>query len=202
MSPPSPGDSPDPGHPTLALLEIESLAAGYVAADQVVKAAAVTLLRLEAVTPGKILLVFTGPLADVEMGLAAGHASAGTDLIDELLLPHVHPGVLAAWDRAPGAVGEALGLIECGTVAAGLLASDRAAKAAGVALLSFRVARGIGGKTLTLFTGPLHEVEAALDAGSAAARSRSALVRGVHIPRAHPDLVLKMAHDSAKGDSQ
>lgn len=202
MTPPTPGAAPAPGHPTLALLEIDSLAAGYVAADQVVKAAAVTLLRLEAVSPGKLLLLFTGPLADVETGWAAGRGSAGTDLVDELLLPHVHPDVLEAWDRAPGGPDEALGLIECRTVAAGLLATDRAAKAAGVALLTFRVARGIGGKTLTLFTGRLHDVEVALEAGSAAARSRSALVRGVHIPRAHPDLVLKMAHDSAKGDSQ
>lgn len=197
----SPGAPAAAGSPTLALLEVGSLAAGYVAADQVVKAASVTLLRLEAVTPGKLLVLLTGPLADVEVGFAAGRAAAGDDLHDELLLPDVHPAVLPAWDRPPGAPMEALGLIECRTVAAGLLAADRAAKAAGVRLLAFRVARGIGGKTLLLFTGRLHDAEAALDAGAAAARGRSGLLAARLVPQAHPDLAAKMAADAAGRDS-
>jgi microcompartment protein CcmL/EutN len=201
VTPKSSWAPPLSGSPTLALLEIDSLAVGYVAADQVVKAAAVRLLRLDAVTPGKLLVLFTGSLGDVEVGFAAGRAAAGDDLRDELLLPDVHPAVLPAWDDTPGAPGESLGLIECRTVAAGLLAADRARKAADVELLALRVARGIGGKTLLLLTGRLSETEAALDAGARAAEGRSALLRSRLVPQAHPDLAAKMADDRERGVS-
>jgi microcompartment protein CcmL/EutN len=199
VTPKSPGAPAAADFPTLALLEIDSLAVGYVVADQVVKAAAVTLLKLDAVTPGKFLVLFTGPLGDVETGFAAGRAAAGEDLLDDLLLPDAHPAVLPAWDEAPGAPGESLGLLECRTVAAGLLAADRALKAADVALLSLRVARGIGGRVLILLTGRLHDTEAALDAGARAAEGRSALLRRRLVARTHPDLAAHMVADRHRG---
>jgi microcompartment protein CcmL/EutN len=178
--------------PALALLEIGSLAHGYLVADRLVKVAAVELLAVEAVSPGKLVILSAGREADVEEAHMAGRREAGDDLIDELYLPNAHPslrGAIAATITAPI---EALGLIECRTVASGILSADAAAKASPVRLLTFHAARGIGGRTLLLFTGPLHDVEASREAGSRPAEQRGHLHRSVIIPSVHPDLVDRM----------
>ena len=190
-------DVPEPGRPdtpTLALLEIGSMAIGYVAADAMVKAAAVELLAIEPVTPGKLLVLVTGSVAAVEIALDAGRAVAGGQLLDELFLPQVHPDVAAVLGLAPTGAIEALGLFECRTVAAGLLSADAAAKASGIRLLTILAARGIGGHTLTLFTGTLHDVEASLAAGTSVLAGRGGALAAVVIPRAHPDFIERLLH--------
>lgn len=189
MNPPAarPASRPSP-HPTLALLEIGSLARGYVVADALAKTAAVQFLMVNAVTPGKLLVLYTGPLADVELAHAVGLRQAADDLIDQLLLPQADRQILTALEAEPSGTIEALGLVECLTVAAGLLAADAAAKAAPVRLLSLRAARGIGGRTMMLMTGRLSDVEAALAAATRAAELRQALHRSLIVPSLHPDL--------------
>jgi microcompartment protein CcmL/EutN len=192
-----PPDVPEPGRPdtpTLALLEIASLAVGYVAADAMVKAAAVELLAIEPVTPGKLLVLVTGSVAAVEIAQEAGRAAAGAHLLDELFLPQAHPDVGAVLGLAPTGAIEALGLVECRTVAAGLLSADAAAKASDIRLLTILAARGIGGRTLTLFTGSLHDVEASLAAGTSVLSGRGGALAAVAIPRAHPDFIERLLH--------
>ena len=192
----TPSDTPTPGEkpvtPTLALLEIASLARGFVVADALVKAAGVQLLAVEPVTPGKLLIVYSGSVAAVETAQDAGRRIAGDDLIDEMLLPQAHPDVAAAIGMSPTGDIEAMGLFECRTVAAGLVSADAAAKASDVRLLSIHAARGIGGKTLVLFTGTLHEVEASLEAGTRVLAGRGGMLVAVAIPRVHPDLVERL----------
>lgn len=177
---------------SIALLEVASIAQGYAVADSLVKTAAVRLLEVEPVTPGKLLILYGGPLAELETAHDRGTRLAADDLIDQLLLPRVHPDVLRAVDAPGGAVGEALGILECSTVAAGLLAADGAAKAAAALLLEIHPARGIGGKTTILLTGAVADVEAALDAGGRLAEARAALVRKVLIPGAHPEFAARL----------
>jgi len=181
-----------PATPTLALLELSSLARGYVVADALVKTAQVELLAVEPVTPGKILILYSGALAAVEMAHAVGRRLAADDLLDELLLPRAHPDVAAALGMSPTGTIEAMGLLECRTVAAGLLSADAAAKASGIRLLSIHAARGIGGKTITLFTGSLHDVEASLEAGTQILTGRGGVLTAVAIPSVHPDLVERL----------
>jgi microcompartment protein CcmL/EutN len=194
----TPADAPGAPHrlesPTLALLEIGSLAVGYLAADAMVKAAAVELLAIEPVTPGKLLVLHSGPLAAVEIAQEAGRLAAGAHLLDEMLLPQAHPSVAEVLGLAPAGVIDALGFFECRTVAGGLVSADAAAKASDIRLLTILAARGIGGRTLTLFTGSLHDVEASLAAGNAALAGRGGALAAVVIPRAHPDLVERLIH--------
>ncbi len=182
------GSAPRARTDSLALLEISSIARGYVVADALVKAAAVTLVTVEPVTPGKMLILYHGSVAELETAEAAGLAAAGTCLIDRLLLPLVHRDVTAALRRRGGSVSEALGILECGTVSSGLLAADAAAKASDARLLEIHAARGIGGKTTILLTGILADVNASLDAGSALASERGTLIERATVARAHPDL--------------
>lgn len=163
-----------PTGPALGLLELESLARGVVVADALVKRARVALAVAEAVTPGKYLLVFTGPEAEVEEAFHAGRAAGAHLVLDALHLPHVAEPVLAALlEGAAAEVGpdDAVGIVELHTVAATLRAADVALKSARVRLTHLHVARGIGGKGWFTVAGVQHDVEAALDAAGAAVQA-------------------------------
>src|SRR5262249_7879886 len=156
----------EPASPTsIALIEVASLAVGYLAADQLAKAARVEFLEVSPVSPGKMIIVYAGSVADLEIAHAAGLRAAAEDLIDQLLLARVHPDVLGAWRTPRASAIDALGILECGTVAAGILAADAAAKASDVELLEIHAARGIGGKTTVLFAGTVAQVEVGLERG-------------------------------------
>jgi microcompartment protein CcmL/EutN len=84
-----------------------------------------------------------------------------------------------------------LGIIETTTVAATVLAADAAAKAARVRITEMQLGRGIGGKAFFTVTGPLAEVEAAVDA--AVGVLDAALVHTTEIiPAPHADFVAKL----------
>jgi microcompartment protein CcmL/EutN len=115
---------------------------------------------------------------------------AADTLLDQLLIPQVHPMVLAA---ARGTVprgdgDDALGVIETLTASAAIVAADFAAKAARVTLRDLRLANGIGGKGVLYLTGEVGEVEAAVAAGRDEARRRGLLARAVVIPRLHAQM--------------
>jgi microcompartment protein CcmL/EutN len=175
--------------PALGLFELESLAKGPVVADAVLKQAEVRIAIAEAVTPGKYLLVFSGPVAEVEESFAAGAEVGGSRILDRLLLAHVHEAVLAGLDGRfvrPGPL-DAIGLVELQTVAAALRAADVALKRALVRLTALQLARGIGGKGTFTLCGVQHDVEAALE-GAAAAVDPTLLVATELIQRPHPEL--------------
>ncbi len=178
---------PSPPGPCLALLEIDGIARGYVAADAVVKRAPVRILSAEPVTPGKYLLLFGGEVAEVAEALAAGEAIAGDRLLDKLYLPMVHPEVPAALRGVRPLPQGALGIVETLGAAAALLAADASCKAARVVLGTLHLARGIGGKGYFTLGGEQHDVEAALEAASGALAA-GALVEVQLVAAPHGDL--------------
>jgi len=154
--------------PAIALLEVESIARGYLVADAVVKKAPVRLLMTEAVTPGKFLVLVDGEVADVEAAFKEGLEIAGASLVDKLFLPQAAADLEPAIRGTPPAgFVESLGIVETNTVAAALLAADTAVKAAQVRLVNLHLARGIGGKGYFTLTGTLDSVEAAVGAAAA-----------------------------------
>jgi microcompartment protein CcmL/EutN len=175
--------------PALGLFELESLARGVVVADALVKQAAVHIALAEAVTPGKYLLVFTGPVAEVEESYRAGEAIGGKTILDRLLLPHIAEAVVAAVSGRLDSVAadDAVGIVEAHTVAATLKSADAAVKRSRVKLTAFQLAKGIGGKGWYTLAGTQHDVEAALD-GAAAAIGAGLLVGTEIIQRPHAEL--------------
>ncbi len=181
--------APLPG-PALGLLELESLARGVVVADALVKRAAVTIAVAEAVTPGKYLLIFTGPVGEVAESFEAGLAVGGAMVLDSLHLPHIAEAVVAAllhgqWAKV--GADDAVGIVELHTVAATLRAADVALKCANVKLTHLQLAKGIGGKGWFTLAGVQHDVEAALE-GAAAAVQAPLLVTTELISRPHAEL--------------
>ena len=175
--------------PALGLLELESIAKGLVVADALVKKAEVRLYISEPMTPGKYVILFRGPVAEVEESFAEAVAIAGATALDKLLLTLVHRKLLAglegAFDvRAPQG---ALGIVETHTIASTMLAADTALKRAKVGLTHLHLAKGIGGKGWFTLTGAQHDVEAALE-GAAASIEQRLLVATEIIQRPHKDL--------------
>lgn len=156
----------EPPHPSLAALEVASIARGVQVVDALVKRAGVTLLHTDPVSPGKLAIVFAGGEAEVEESLGAAREAAATEELDFMLLPHVHPAIVRALHqpRVDGAVEAALGVLEFKTIASTLAACDVALKAAETTLHVLRLARGIGGKGYFVLGGTQDAVEAALDA--------------------------------------
>jgi microcompartment protein CcmL/EutN len=183
----------DPG-PALALIELGSIARGHRVADAMLKRAPVRLLRAEPVSPGKFLVLVSGDVASVEEALRAGLEVAGDRLLDRLLLHQAHRELWPALEGAArtGAGVESLGIVETTTVAATILGADAAAKAAAIRITEMRLGRGIGGKGFFTVTGPLAEVEAAVDAAVALIDAASLQATEI-IAAPHADLVDRLA---------
>jgi microcompartment protein CcmL/EutN len=81
---------------------------------------------------------------------------------------------------------EAVGVIETISAAKIVEAADAACKAAPVRLITLHLANHIGGKGYTVFTGPVADVEASVDAAARAAGAH--LLEHVVIPNLYPEM--------------
>jgi microcompartment protein CcmL/EutN len=174
--------------PALALIDFSSIAAGIEAADAMVKRSQIEVIKAGTVQPGRYLVLIGGTVADVQESLAAGRAVGGDCVLDEVILPHVHPEVVEAigGGRVPE-VTDALGVVETATVAAAIHAADAGMKGADVRLVEIRLADGLGGKGIVLYSGLVSDVEAAVEIGTGVL-GPGLLVRDVVIPRLHPGM--------------
>ena len=173
--------------PAIALLEFSSIATGIEAGDAMVKRAPVERILSGTVQPGHYLDFVSGDVAPVEEALNAGRETGSADLRDTLFLPNVHPSVVTALaGELQIQPVDALGVVETQTVASAIQAADAGVKGAEVNLLRLRLADGLGGKGLVLFTGLVADVETAVEIGSAIAQEK--LLRQVIISQLHDEM--------------
>jgi len=190
-------------HEALGLLEVGSIAAGVEVADAMLKAAPIELVDCFTVTPGKSVIVVHGDPASVEASVRAGRELAGATALGHLVIPFLDAQVLPAFRGTArvDAIG-AVGVVETSTVATGIVAADDAVKAADVALVRVHLGRGIGGKSVVVVCGALHDVQAAVEAGSRAAGTANALVATRIVPQPHPDLEARLLAGASPADPQ
>jgi microcompartment protein CcmL/EutN len=180
-------------HVAIAAIETSSIAQGTVAADAMVKTADVDLLELGALSPGKFWVLIGGEVATVRAAWQRGREVAGETLLDTLFIPQLHEAVLPALrGTCPPHDHDALGIIETLTAASAIVAADRSAKTAGVALRDLRLADGLGGKGVLWLSGSVSEVQAAVEAGRAEALRQGLLTRAIVIPRLHPQMKARL----------
>jgi microcompartment protein CcmL/EutN len=172
--------------PAIALIELGSIAAGAFAADKMVKRAFVELIHAGTVQPGKYLILVGGGTAEVEESYREGMQVAPADILDEVLLPDVHPRVVKALDGAR-TFGDydSLVVLETSTMAAVLRATDAAVKGARVEVAELRLGNGLGGRGVAILTGDLTDVQAAADIASHSLAGRNvtlchSIVSNVH----------------------
>ncbi len=183
-------------HPAILLLEFESIAVGIDAGDAMAKRATLTSLHTGSVQPGKYLVLAGGDVAQVEEARIAGRERGRSALLDEIYLPEVHGEVIdALTGKRQPSLGEALGIVETRTVPAVIGAADVGIKSANVKILEIRVADGLGGKGYVLFSGRLHDVEAAVEQAVASLASRDQLIAQVVIPQLHEEMLANLASD-------
>ena len=182
--------------PALALLELDSIAAGIEAGDAMAKRAPIDVIRAGTVHPGKYLVLVGGSVGDVEEALEAGREVASSSVLDVVLLPQVHTELVEAIrGTRRTAIGEALGVIETATVAAILEAADAGLKGARVHLLEIRLADDLGGKAYLLFDGMVADVEAAVETGAGRIAGAPGMVTRV-IARLHAEMAANLAADA------
>jgi len=172
--------------PALALIDFTSVAVGIQAADAMIKRADIQTIKAGTVQPGRYLVLIGGSVAEVGESLAAGREIGGDTVLDSIFLPHVHPEVVHAigGGRVPAAA-EALGVVETTTVSAAIHAADAGIKGADVQLVEVRLADGLGGKGIVLYSGVVADVEAAVEIAVGALERPGQVVRRVVIPQLH-----------------
>ncbi|MCO5385502.1 BMC domain-containing protein [Desulfosporosinus sp.] len=173
----------------IGLVELNSIAKGIEAADAMLKAAQVDLLEAKPVCPGKYIVIISGDVAAVQSSVDAGKSIGGSAVIDDFILPNVHPQVIKASSSA-SEVNEikALGIIETFSIASLIVAADTAAKAGQVDLIEIRIGMGIGGKSFVTLTGDVSSVTSSIEAGVVLASERGMLIEKVVIPSPHYNL--------------
>lgn len=174
---------------SIGLIELSSVAAGFLVADTMLKAGDVKLYLSRSICSGKYMVLVAGATSAVESAIAGGIAAGDGCLVDSFVIPHVHPDVLAALGRSNVVPPEgALGVLESFSVATLLRAADAVAKATNVQLLEIRLAMALGGKAFFTVTGDVASVQAAVATGRGVIAEAGMLVNAVVLPRPHPDV--------------
>jgi microcompartment protein CcmL/EutN len=178
---------------SIGLIELTSVASGFLACDAMLKAADVELVLSRSICSGKYMVMVRGDVAAVGAAVSAGVAGARFSVIDSFVIPNLHEAVFPALSGASKVETlEALGVIESFSVASLIEGADAAVKTANVQLIEIRLAMALGGKAFVTLTGDVAAVESAVDAGAQVVGQRGMLVNKVVIARPHRELLNEM----------
>ncbi|HHT62222.1 MAG TPA: BMC domain-containing protein [Clostridia bacterium] len=174
----------------IGLVEFNSIAKGIEGADAMLKTGQVEVIVSRPVCPGKYITLVWGDVAAVESAVKAGINKGDVNVVDDFILPNVHPQVIPACS-AGNMISEvqALGILETFSIAAMIVAADTAVKAGEVDLIEIRLGMGLGGKSFTTLTGDVAAVKSAVEAGAKTAADKGLLVQQVVIPSPHKNLI-------------
>ena len=174
---------------SIGLIELSSIASGFLVVDTMLKAGNVRLLLSRSICSGKYMVLIGGETAAVAAAVEAGSEAANGCLIDSIVIANLHPDVFVALGRTqPVEPNGALGIVESFNVATLIQGADAAAKAAAVTLLEIRLAMALGGKAFCTMTGDVASVEAGVSAARRLIGEAGVLVNAVVISRPHPDV--------------
>ncbi len=150
---------------SIGLLEFKSIAKGIEVTDEVLKLANVELIFASPICPGKYVSLLSGDVAAINHAMEGAQQLGGVFQIEALTLSNIHEDVLRALSGTceVGAI-NALGVIETMSAVSSIMVADTAIKASNVSLIEVRIARGLGGKGFTLFSGEVSSVNRAIDA--------------------------------------
>ena len=174
---------------SIGAVELNSVAAGVVAGDVMLKAANVELVVAQPTCPGKFIVIVAGDTSSVETAVAAGKSEGRDKVVDTLMIPSVDKEVIPAIMR-PSAPEqrESVGVIETFSLASAVLAADYAVKSAAIDLIEVRLGRGLGGKAFVVVTGKVSDVATATEYARAQLAKDGMGLNITVVPSLHPDL--------------
>ena len=172
-------DTSSIGLGSIGLIEVSSVASGFLVQDTMLKAGNIKLLMARSICSGKYLIVVAGDVTSVEAAVQAGGVAAGASLIERRQIARVHPSVLEAISNAvdidPKQL-RSIGIVETFSAASIIQVADEAVKSANVTLLRIHLAMALGGKGFVLMAGDVASVQAAVAAGAKVAGEDGMLV--------------------------
>jgi microcompartment protein CcmL/EutN len=164
---------------SIGLIELSSVAAGFLVQDTMLKAGNIKLLMARSICSGKYLIVIAGDVSSVTAAVQAGGVAAGASLIERRQIARVHPSVLEAISNSvdidPKQL-RSIGIVETFSAASIIQVADEAVKSANVTLLRVHLAMALGGKGFVLMAGDVASVQAAVAAGAKVAGEDGMLV--------------------------
>jgi microcompartment protein CcmL/EutN len=174
----------------IGIIETSSIAKGFEIADTILKAANVQIVVNRTICPGKYMVLIGGDVDAVQASIEAGIKVAAHTLVDQFVIPNVHPSVFPAISGVSHLPElKALGVVEAFSVASIIEAADAAVKASNVQLLTIHLAMAIGGKAFVTMTGDVASVTEAVEVAAAVVQRRGLLVEKVVIPAPRPEIV-------------
>jgi microcompartment protein CcmL/EutN len=189
-------------YPAIALIEFDSIAAGIIAGDAMMKKAPLDMLKAGTVHPGKYLVLIGGEVAPVEESYREGLNIRPESVIDRVILPDIH---IQTHDAILGKKitrqYDAMAVIETSTVASNIDAADAAVKGAVVVLMEIRLADGLGGKSFSIFGGKVEDVQAAVKIGTNRIQDKDIKVYTTVIPRIDEQMASEINEASRFFDS-
>ena len=178
---------------SLGLIELTSIASGFLACDSMLKAADVSLVLSRSICSGKYMVMVRGDVSSVEAAVQAGVAGARFSVIDSFVIPNLHESGVSGDQRGEqgGGAGSAG---DCGIVLGG--EPDRRRGRGGEGgerdLIEIRLAMALGGKAFVTMTGNVAAVQSAVDAAASMVGQKGMLVNKVVIPSPRPELLNEM----------
>lgn len=179
--------------PALGMIEYNSIAKGIFSADAIAKKAPVRIHASHSISPGKYLNLFSGEVGDVEESYGAGIAAGGDGVVNDILIPHIHPEVLDVMEgNNPTQNFGAIGILETFSVCSCVYAADLAVKHTPIQLVEMKLGTGLGGKGYVVMTGDLHQLEASMEVAWRYAQKEGMLANHEIIPSPHPGFLEKV----------
>ncbi len=174
---------------TIGLVELNSVAVGMHVADEMIKAANVSLVLARPTCPGRYIAMISGDTGSVKSSIEVGKETGGSMVIDWFFLPSIHESVIPALSgTSTTSKIDALGVIETFSTASCILAADAAAKAANIELLEIRFATGLAGKSFVTMTGDVGSVNASVSAGVEGVGESGPVLSNIVIPSPSEEL--------------
>ncbi len=167
----------------IAMIELNSIAKGVHAGDDMLKSSAVDLVMAQPICAGKYMVMVSGDVDSVERAWMVGKETAGEFLVDDFVIPNVDPSIFSALTATTRVRDiESLAVIETFSVAAASLATNAAVKTADIDIIEIRCATGLGGKSFVYLTGDVASVNSAVEAGIDRLQGSGLILSHVVIP--------------------
>ncbi|OQA29024.1 MAG: BMC domain protein [Verrucomicrobia bacterium ADurb.Bin345] len=185
-------------YPAIAILEFDDIPTGFFATDLMLKKSPILLLKSGIISEGRYLTMIGGSTASVDESFAEGLFWGKDHIVDQVILPDVHPQVHdAVLGRRNTEAWGSMAILETPTVSCNVRAAELALKGTTVELVEIRLAESaLAGKGVSIYRGELYDIQAAVDIATSFLKQAGVRVSSRVIPAPHDGLSRQLESDA------